>query len=339
MKRINLLSSQCHSDASGQSAKFQCSFPIVLGHEAAGVVESVGEGVTSVKAGDHVITLFLPQCRECKPCQHETANFCVHFVQQINGLMLDGTSRMSCRGQQLHTFVGCGTFSEYTVVLEMNLTKINERAPLDKVCLFSCGLTTGYGAALNTAKVKPGSSCAIWGLGALGLAAVMGCKKSGATRIIAIDINPGKFDIAKQFGATEFINPTEIEKPIQEHLREITGGVGVDYTFECVGSVELMRQAFESASIGYGVCVFIGVSPSGQEMKVMPIDFQLGRTLKGTLFGCYKSVDSVPKLVEEFLSGDISVDGFITHNMKLEQINEAFALMKEGKSIRTVIHM
>lgn len=317
-----------------------CQFPLVAGHEAAGVVESVGEDVTDFKAGDHVIALFLPQCRKCKFCKHETSNFCVHFAgAQMKGVMADGTSRISCRGQRLFSFTGCGTFSEFTVMAAMNLAKINDKAPLDKVCLFSCGIPTGYGAAVNTAKVKAGSSCAVWGLGALGLAVIMGCKNSGATRIIAIDINPAKFDIARELGATDFINPNDIgEKKIQDYLREMTEG-GVDYTFECVGSIQLMKQAFESAVVGYGVCVLIGVAPDDVEMPVMPVDIQLGRTLKGTIFGCYKSVDSVPKLVNDYLEGRLSIDRFITHNMPLEKINDAIDLLLEGKSIRTIIHM
>lgn len=303
-------------------------------------MESVGEGVADFKAGDHVIALFLPQCRECKFCKHETSNFCVHFVgAQMKGSLPDGTSRMSCRGQSLFTFAGCSTFTEYTVMAAMNLAKIDDKAPLDKVCLLSCGVTTGYGAAVNTAKVKAGSSCAVWGLGALGLAVIMGCKNSGATRIFAIDINPAKFDIAKEFGATDFINPNDIEgKKIQDYLRELTDG-GVDNTFECVGSVQLMKQAFESAIVGYGVCVLIGIAPDDVTMPLIPVDFQLGRTMKGTLFGCYKSVDSVPKLVDDYLEGRLSIDPFITHNMSLEKINDAVNLLREGKSIRTIIHM
>lgn len=314
-------------------------FPCVLGHEGAGIVESVGEGVTAFQPGDHVIPLFLPQCKDCKICQHETANFCLKFTgQQMQGFMDDGTSRLSCRGEKLLHFVGCSTFSEYAVLSESNLTKINAKAPLDKVCLLSCGVTTGYGAAVNTAKVKPGSTCAVWGLGALGLSAILGCKNSGASRIIAIDINPSKFDIAKEFGATEFINPKDIAQPIQQHLQSITKG-GVDYTFECIGSVHVMRQAFESAAIGYGVCVLIGVAPNGHELAILPIDVQTGRTLKGTFFGCYKSVDSVPKLVEEYLSGKLNFDKMITHTMCLDKINDAFDLLQESKCIRTVIHM
>lgn len=316
------------------------NFPTVLGHEGAGIVESVGEGVTAFKTGDHVIPLFLPQCKECPVCKHETANFCLQFGgQQIKGLMPDGTSRLSCRGEKLFTFAGCSTFAEYAVLAEINLCKINDKAPLDKVCLLSCGVTTGYGAAVNTAKVKPGSSCAVWGLGALGLAVVLGCKNSGASRIIAIDINEDKFAIAKELGANEFINPKDISKPIQEYLREITGGLGVDYTFECIGNAQVMKQAFESAAVGFGVCVLIGVAETGKELNLMPIDFQVGRTLKGTLFGCYKSVDSVPKLVEDYLDGKLKIDSFITHKMGLEKINDAFDLLLEGKSIRTVINM
>lgn len=259
--------------------------------------------------------------------------------------------------------MGCSTFAEYAVVSENSICKINIEAPLNKVCLLSCGVPTGYGAAVNTAKVKVGSAssylfmllevylfylcylwkvgstCAIWGLGALGLAAMLGCKHSGAKRIIAIDINPEKFEVAKEFGATEFINPTEIVgKTIQEHLRAITGG-GVDYTFECIGNVQIMKQAFESAAVGYGVCVLIGVAPSGQELNILPIDFQTGRTLKGTLFGCYKSMDSIPALVEDYIAGKLQIDGLVTHTMNLENINDAFDLMRQGKSIRTVINM
>ena len=316
------------------------NFPVILGHEGAGIVESVGEGVTAFKTGDHVIPLFLPQCKQCVICKHETANFCLQFGgTNLKGLMPDGTTRFSCRGKKIFHFLGCSTFAEFTVLPEFNLCKINDKAPLDKVCLLSCGVSTGYGAAVNTAKVKPGSSCAIWGLGALGLAAVLGCKNSGASRIIAIDTNSDKFKIAKELGATEFINPKDIKKPIQEYLRDITEGLGVDYTFEAIGNAQVMKQAFESAAIGYGVCVLIGVAPSNQEMNLLPLDFQFGRTLKGTFFGCYKSVDAIPKLVEDYLAGKMNIDCFVTHEMGLEKINEAFDLMIQGKSIRSIIKM
>ncbi|CRK97972.1 CLUMA_CG011344, isoform A [Clunio marinus] len=329
----------CHSDVSGQAGKLvSTKFPVILGHEGAGIVESVGEGVTKFKAGDHVVPIFLPQCKNCMFCKSDKTNFCVEFGTQQRGVMSDGTSRIRCRGQSIHTFLGFSTFLEYSVVPEINLAKVDMKAPLDKVCLFSCGVTTGYGAAVNTAKVTPGSTCAVWGLGALGLAAVMGCKNSGASRIIAIDINSSKFDIAKHFGATECINPNDLDIPIKDHLKMIAHG-GVDYTFEAVGNVEIMKQAFESAMPGYGVCVLIGVAPYKAAMTLSPMDFQLGRTLKGTIFGCYKSVDSVPMLVDEYLNGKIKIDEFITHHMKLEEINDAVDLMLQGKSIRTIIDM
>lgn len=330
---------QCHSDVSASTGTILgANFPIILGHEGSAIVESVGEGVTSLKKGDHVVSLFLPQCKECRICKNENANFCLQFAgEQLKGLMPDGTSRLSCRGEKLFSFVGCSTFAEFAVLSENNVCKVNDKAPLEKICLLSCGVTTGYGAAVNTAKVKPGSTCAIWGLGALGLAAIIGCKNSKASRIIAIDINPDKFQIAKECGATECINPNDVVgKPIQEHLREITE-IGVDYTFEAIGSTQVMKQAFESAAIGDGTCVLIGVAPSNVEMGLLPIDFQTGRTLKGTLFGCYKSIDSVPKLVEEYLSGKLNFDCMITHRMKFENINEAFDMLKKGKTIRTVL--
>ena len=312
-------------------------FPTILGHEGAGIVESVGDDVILFKPGDHVIPLFLPQCRECKSCNDSSANFCLKFSS--SGLMPDGTSRLSCHGQQLYSFLSCSTLAEYSVLPVINLCKINKKAPLDKICLLGCGVTTGYGAAVNTAKVKQGSTCAIWGLGALGLAAIMGCKSSGASRIFAIDINPSKFKNAEEFGATDFINPNDlVGTTIQDHLRKATGG-GVDYTFECIGSVQVMKQAFESAAYGYGVCVLIGVTPTGKELSILPIDLQLGRTLRGTFFGCYKSVDSVPKLVENYLEGKLNFDKLITHYKTLEEINEAFDLLVEGKSIRTIINM
>ncbi|CRK89513.1 CLUMA_CG003273, isoform A [Clunio marinus] len=329
----------CHSDLSGQAGRIlSIQYPIILGHEGAGIVESVGEGVTKFKTGDHVIPIFLPQCKNCVFCKNERTNICAEFSKQLKCLMPDGTLRTKCRGQGLHTFMGYSTFMEYSVIPVVNLAKIDEKAPLDKVCLFSCGITTGYGAAVNTAKVSSGSSCAVWGLGALGLAAIMGCRNSGASRIIAIDINPSKFDIAKHFGATECINPNDLDIPIKDHLQKITNG-GVDYTFEAVGNVDIMKQAFESVIPGCGLCVLIGVAPSNTSMSLFPIDFQLGRTLKGTLFGCYKSVDSVPKLVDEYLKGKIDINGFITHHMSLEKINDAIDLMIQGKSIRTIIDM
>jgi S-(hydroxymethyl)glutathione dehydrogenase / alcohol dehydrogenase len=252
--------------------------------------------------------------------------------------MPDGTSRFSCKGKQLFHFMGCSTFSEYTVVASISICKINDKAPLEKVCLLGCGIPTGYGAALNTAKVEEGSTCAIWGLGAVGLAVIAGCQKAGASKIIGIDINPAKFEIAKQFGATDFVNPKEITKTIQDHLIEMTDG-GLDYTFECIGNVMTMRQALESAHKGWGVSVIIGVAGAGQEISTRPFQLVTGRTWKGTAFGGYKSVESVPKLVEEYLSGTFKIDEFITHNMNLDKINEAFDLMHHGESIRSIVHL
>lgn len=299
-------------------------------------MESVGEGVTEFIAGDTVIPLFMPQCKKCKVCLHKTANVCIEFLGGSKGVMADGTTRMSCKGESIYNFVGCSTFSEYTVISVNNLCKINPLAPLDKVCIYSCGFCTGYGSVFNNASVQRGSSCAVWGLGTLGLAAIMGCKAAGADKIIGVDINSAKFEIAKEFGATEVINPQNLSIPIDKHLM-ITYG-GIDNTFECIGNVQTMREAFESTSIGYGVCVLLGISPSGQELGILPIQSQIGRTLKGSLFGGYKSKDNVPKLVQQYMDGLLATDKFITHNMNIVDINKAFDLLKSGKSLRTVIH-
>lgn len=306
------------------------------GHEGAGIVESVGEDVTEFKTGDTVIPLFMPQCKKCKVCLHKTANVCIEFIGGLHGTMADGTTRMRCNGQSLYQFMGCSTFSEYSVVNVNNLCKINSEAPLDKVCIYSCGFCTGYGSVFNNAKVEKGSSCAVWGLGTLGLAAIMGCKAAGASKIIGIDINPSKFEIAKEFGATEVINPRELTIPIDKHLLTTYGGI--DNTFECIGNIQTMKEAYESTSIGYGVCILLGVSGRGQELGIIPMHCQMGRTLKGSLFGGYKSKDSVPQLVQEYMDGLLATDKFITHNMTLVDINKAFDLLKNGQSLRTVIH-
>lgn len=313
-------------------------FPCILGHEGAGIVESVGEGVDSFAEGDHVVPLYIPQCRECKFCRSEKTNLCSKIrVTQGKGVMPDGTSRFSCNGKTLYHFMGCSTFSEYTVVAEISLAKIEPKAPLSKVCLLGCGIPTGYGAALNTAKVEPGSNCAIWGLGAVGLAVAMGCQAAGAKSIIGIDVNPDKFEVAKQFGCTECINPKDFSKSIQEVLIEKTDG-GLDYTFECIGNVSTMRAALESCHKGWGVSVIIGVAGAGQEISTRPFQLVTGRTWKGTAFGGWKSKDSVPRLVEQYLAKKLKLDEFISHELPFEKINEAIDLLHSGKSIRAVVN-
>jgi len=329
----------CHTDAytlDGHDPEGK--FPCVLGHEGGGVVESVGEGVTSVQAGDHVIPLYTPQCYECKFCKNPKTNLCQKIrTTQGQGVMPDGTVRFTCKGKDLFHFMGCSTFSQYTVVAEISVSKVNPKAALEKVCLLGCGISTGYGAALNTAGVEPGSTCAVWGLGAVGLAVIMGCKKAGASRIIGVDINPDKFPIAKEFGMTESFNPKDHpDKTTQQALVELTDG-GLDYTFECIGNIHTMRAALEACHKGWGVSTIIGVAGGGQEISTRPFQLVTGRVWKGTAFGGWKSRESVPKLVEEYLNKELKVDEFVSHNVKLDKINEAFDLMHSGKSIRAVV--
>ncbi|XP_060741964.1 alcohol dehydrogenase class-3-like [Tachysurus vachellii] len=313
-------------------------FPLILGHEGSGVVESVGPGVTAVQPGDKVIPVLLPHCDECQLCLNPKTNLCAKNWEKLQQcVQADGVSRVTCKGQQIYQFAGVSTFCEYTVVPEYNVAKIHQDAVLDKVCLLGCGVATGYGAALNAAKVERGTVCAVFGLGAIGLATVMGCKSAGASRIIGVDINSEKCEVAKKFGVTEFVNPNDHNKPIQEVLMEMTGG-GADYSFECVGNVTLMRAAFESCSISSGVCVIVGWTENNL-MLVSPKDLVLGRTLKGSFLGGWKSVCSVPKLVEDYMTGRIMLDEFVTHTLPLEGINQAFDLMTKGKSIRSVIKM
>ncbi|KAI8425902.1 hypothetical protein MSG28_004909 [Choristoneura fumiferana] len=329
----------CHTDSYTLSGKDpEGVFPVILGHEGGGIVESVGEGVTTFKAGDHVVPLYVPQCNECKFCLNPKTNLCQKVrVTQGQGFMPDGTRRFRCKGKELYHFMGCSTFSEYTVVAEISLCKVAENAALDKVCLLGCGIPTGYGAALNTAKVEAGSNCAIFGLGAVGLAVALGCKAAGAKRIIGVDINPDKYEVAKKFGVNEFVNPKDYDKPIQQVLVDLTDG-GLDYTFECIGNVNTMRAALEACHKGWGVSVIIGVAAAGEEIATRPFQLVTGRTWKGTAFGGYKSRDSVPKLVDEYLSNKLPIDQFVTHNVPLKEINEAFHLMHTGKSIRAVVH-
>lgn len=338
--RIKVVSNAlCHTDAytlGGFDA--EGIFPCILGHEGGGIVESVGEGVKEFQPGDHVVPLYIPQCGECKFCKSPKTNLCSKIrLTQGKGVMPDGTSRFTCKGQTIAHFMGCSTFSEYTVVADISLAKIDPTAPLDKVCLLGCGVSTGYGAALNTAKVESGSTCAIWGLGAVGLAAALGCKAAGASRIIGVDVNSDKFEKAKVFGCTEFVNPKDHKKPIQEVLIEMTDG-GLDYTFECVGNVQTMRAALESCHKGWGTSVIVGVAPSGQEISTRPFQLVTGRVWKGTAFGGWKSKESIPKLVKEYQAKKLILDEFVTHTLPLEKINEGFELLHSGNCLRTVIN-
>ena len=329
----------CHTDAytlSGEDP--EGVFPAILGHEGGGIVEAVGEGVTSLAVGDHVIPLYTAECRECKFCKSGKTNLCQAVrATQGKGLMPDGTTRFSYQGQPIYHYMGTSTFSEYTVVPEISLAKIDKDAPLDKVCLLGCGVTTGIGAVLNTAKVEEGATVAIFGLGGIGLAAIIGATMAKAGRIIAIDINPGKFDIAKKLGATDFVNPNDFDKPIQEVIVDMTDG-GVDYSFECVGNVKLMRAALECCHKGWGESTIIGVAGAGQEISTRPFQLVTGRVWRGSAFGGVKGRTELPSYVQKAQKGEIPLDDFITHTMPLEDINQAFDLMHEGKSIRTVIH-
>ena len=329
----------CHTDAftlSGDDP--EGIFPSILGHEGGGIVEAVGEGVTSLEVGDHVIPLYTAECRECKFCKSGKTNLCQAVrATQGKGLMPDGTTRFSYQGQPIYHYMGTSTFSEYTVVPEISLAKIDKDAPLDKVCLLGCGVTTGIGAVLNTAKVEEGASVAIFGLGGIGLAAIIGAKMAKAGRIIAVDINPAKFDIARELGATDCVNPKDYDKPIQDVIIELTDG-GVDYSFECVGNVKLMRAALECCHKGWGESTIIGVAGAGQEISTRPFQLVTGRVWRGSAFGGVKGRTELPSYVQKAQRGEIPLDAFITHNMPLEDINQAFDLMHEGKSIRTVIH-
>jgi S-(hydroxymethyl)glutathione dehydrogenase/alcohol dehydrogenase len=329
----------CHTDAFTLSgADPEGLFPVVLGHEGGGIVEAIGEGVTSVAVGDHVIPLYTPECGDCKFCTSGKTNLCQKIrATQGRGLMPDGTSRFSYNGQPLFHYMGTSTFSEYTVLPEISLAKIPKDAPLKKVCLLGCGVTTGIGAVLNTAKVQEGASVAVFGLGGIGLAAIIGATIAKAGRIIAIDINPAKFEIARQLGATDFINPKDHDRPIQDVIIEMTEG-GVDHSFECIGNVHLMRAALECCHKGWGESVIIGVAGAGQEISTRPFQLVTGRVWRGSAFGGVKGRSELPTYVEKAQAGDIPLDTFITHTMGLKDINKAFDLMHEGKSIRTVIH-
>jgi len=334
-----IASGVCHTDAftlSGEDP--EGIFPVILGHEGGGIVEQVGEGVTSVQVGDHVIPLYTPECGECKFCLSGKTNLCQKIREtQGKGLMPDGTTRFYKDGQPIFHYMGCSTFSEYTVLPEISLAKVNKEAPLEEVCLLGCGVTTGMGAVMNTAKVEEGATVAIFGLGGIGLSAVIGAAMAKASRIIAIDINESKFDLAKKLGATDFINPKDYDMPIQDVIVELTDG-GVDYSFECIGNVNLMRSALECCHKGWGESIIIGVAGAGQEISTRPFQLVTGRVWRGTAFGGVKGRTELPDYVERYLAGEFKLSDFITHTMGLEDINESFELMHKGESIRSVIH-
>eukprot|EP01126_Amoeba_proteus_P035498 TRINITY_DN3584_c0_g1_i10.p1 TRINITY_DN3584_c0_g1~~TRINITY_DN3584_c0_g1_i10.p1 ORF type:complete len:382 (-),score=49.00 TRINITY_DN3584_c0_g1_i10:57-1202(-) len=332
----------CHTDAYTLGGfDSEGLFPVILGHEGSGVVESIGEGVTSCQVGDHVIPLYTPECRECKFCLSNKTNLCSKIrLTQGRGVMPDGTSRFTCKGQPIYHYMGCSTFSEYTVVADISVAVVPRNAPLEKICLLGCGITTGYGAALNTAKVEPGSNVAIFGLGGVGLGVIQGCVEAGASRIIGIDTNPLKFKKALEFGATECINPKDHQKPIQEVLVGITDG-GLDFTFECIGNVEVMRSALEACHKGWGVSTIIGVAPSGTVIQTRPFQLVTGRVWKGSAFGGVKGRTQLPGIVEKYLDGKLKVDEYINNVFKLEDINKAFDAMHDpsGTTLRSVIDL
>ncbi len=329
----------CHTDAYTMSGRDPSGiFPTVLGHEGGGVVEEVGPGVSNLAVGDHVIPLYIPECRNCKFCTSGKTHLCSALLAtQGQGLMPDGTSRLSHNGKQLLHYMGTSTFAEYCVVPEIALAKVRKDAPLDKVCLLGCGITTGIGAVLNTARVEPGSSVAIFGLGGIGVSVVQGAVMAGATRIIGIDVNTAKFELARQFGATEFIDASKIDiNNLAEAVNDLTDG-GADYTFDCTGNVEVMSQALRCAHKGWGESIVIGVAGAGEEIHNRPFLLVTGRSWRGTAFGGTRGRTQVPTYVDWYMDGRLKVDEYVTHSMPLEKINDAFDLMHEGKSIRSVI--
>jgi S-(hydroxymethyl)glutathione dehydrogenase/alcohol dehydrogenase len=328
----------CHTDKYTLSgADPEGLFPAILGHEGAGVVVEVGPGVKSLKKDDHVIPLYTPECRQCEYCLSRKTNLCQAIrTTQGKGLMPDGTSRFSCRGKSIHHYMGTSTFANYTVLPEIALAKIRPDAPFDKVCYIGCGVTTGIGAVLYTARVQPGSRVVVFGLGGIGLNVIQGAKMVGAEMIVGVDINPGRENLARKFGLTHFVNPKEVKGDIVGHLVELTKG-GADYTFECVGNPTLMRQALECCHKGWGVSTIIGVAAAGQEISTRPFQLVTGRVWQGSAFGGARGRTDVPNIVDWYMDGRINIDDMITHTMPLEKINDAFDLMTKGESIRSVV--
>ncbi len=328
----------CHTDEFTRSGSDpEGLFPAILGHEGAGVVVDAGPGVASVKKGDHVIPLYTPECRQCEYCLSGKTNLCQAIrVTQGQGVMPDGSSRFSLGGKKLFHYMGTSTFANYTVVPEIALAKIREDAPFDKVCYIGCGVTTGIGAVINTAKVEPGANVVVFGLGGIGLNVVQGARLAGANMIVGVDTNPARKALAEKFGITHFVNPKEAGTELVAHLVNLTKG-GADYSFECIGNVDVMRQALECCHKGWGVSVIIGVAGAGQEIKTRPFQLVTGRVWKGTAFGGAKGRRDVPKIVDWYMEGKINIDDLITHKLKLADINQGFDLMHEGKSIRSVV--
>jgi S-(hydroxymethyl)glutathione dehydrogenase/alcohol dehydrogenase len=327
----------CHTDEFTRSgADPEGLFPAILGHEGAGVVIDVGAGVTSVAAGDHVIPLYIPECRQCKACLSRKTNLCTAIrATQGRGLMPDGSSRFSLHGKPLHHYMGCSTFANFTVLPEIAVAKIRRDAPFDKVCYIGCGVTTGIGAVINTARVEPGANVVVFGLGGIGLNVVQGARMAGANMIVGVDLNPAREALGRKFGMTHFVNPTAVRGELVAALIDLTGGA--DYSFECIGNVEVMRQALECCHRGWGVSVIIGVAGAGQEIRTRPFQLVTGRVWKGTAFGGARGRTDVPKIVDWYMEGKINIDDLITHVVPLQRINEAFALMHSGESIRTVV--
>jgi len=327
----------CHTDEFTRSgADPEGLFPVIFGHEGAGIVVDIGAGVTSVRKGDHVIPLYTPECRQCKSCLSRKTNLCTAIrATQGKGVMPDGSSRFSIGKQMLHHYMGCSTFSNYTVLPEIAVAKIREDAPFDKVCYIGCGVTTGIGAVINTARVEPGANVVVFGLGGIGLNVIQGARLAGANRIVGVDLNPRRKELAEKFGMTHFVNPKEVEGDLVAHLVHLTDG-GADYSFECVGNVDLMRQALECCHRGWGTSVIIGVAGAGQEIKTRPFQLVTGRVWKGTAFGGARGRTDVPKIVDWYMDRRIRIDELITHTMPIEKINDAFDLMHQGTSIRSV---
>ena len=328
----------CHTDAYTLTGlDSEGKFPAILGHEGAGIVREIGAGVTGLKPGDHVIPLYTPECRQCKTCLSRRSNLCTAIrATQGQGLMPDATSRFACNGGEVFHYMGCSTFANYTVLPEIAVAKVNPNAPFDKICYIGCGVTTGIGAVINTAKAEPGARVVVFGLGGIGLNVLQGARLAGAEMIVGVDINPNRKEIAEKFGMTHFVNPTEVAGDLVPYLVDLTRG-GADYSFECIGNVKLMRQALECCHRGWGQSIVIGVAGAGQEISTRPFQLVTGRVWKGTAFGGARGRTDVPRMVDWYMEGRINIDDLITHVLPFEQINEGFGLLRRGESIRTVL--